>query len=85
MSPKLSSSEKGAHPSPLVSVDEQSDTETSLGAINHDQDATIGKTGLRSLWRTPDVANWIDPGAPDGGIVAWTQVLVGHLIIMNTW
>ena len=28
----------------------------------------------------------IDPGPPpDGGLAAWTQVLMGHLIIFNTW
>ena len=28
----------------------------------------------------------IDPGPPpDGGLVAWTQVLMGHLIVFNTW
>lgn len=26
------------------------------------------------------------PGPPpDGGAIAWTQVFVGHLVIMNTW
>ena len=28
----------------------------------------------------------IDPGPPpDGGLVAWTQVVMGHLIVFNTW
>ena len=28
----------------------------------------------------------VDPGPPpDGGLVAWTQVVCGHLIIFNTW
>ena len=28
----------------------------------------------------------VDPGPPpDGGLVAWTQVLMGHLIVFNTW
>ncbi len=28
----------------------------------------------------------IDPGPPpDGGITAWTQALMGHLIVFNTW
>lgn len=42
---------------------------------------------LRVLLRTEshDAAS-ADPGPPpDGGALAWTQVLVGHLIIMNTW
>lgn len=28
----------------------------------------------------------IDPGPPpDGGLAAWTQVVMGHLIVFNTW
>lgn len=28
----------------------------------------------------------IDPGPPpDGGLAAWTQVIMGHLIVFNTW
>jgi hypothetical protein len=27
-----------------------------------------------------------DPGPPpDSGLRAWSQVLVGHLVVMNTW
>lgn len=47
---------------------------------------TIKERSLRVLSRTKSAASWKDPGPPpDGGVVAWTQVLVGHLIIMNTW
>lgn len=28
----------------------------------------------------------IDPGPPpDGGLAAWTQAIMGHLIVFNTW
>ncbi|OBR03367.1 Major facilitator superfamily transporter [Colletotrichum higginsianum IMI 349063] len=38
------------------------------------------------LGESKSEAGWKDPGPPpDGGVLAWTQVLVGHLIIMNTW
>jgi hypothetical protein len=31
-------------------------------------------------------SSWKDPGPPpDGGLIAWTQVAMGHLVIMNTW
>ncbi|KAI9676812.1 MAG: hypothetical protein M1817_006651 [Caeruleum heppii] len=30
--------------------------------------------------------SWKDPGPPpDGGAVAWTQALMGHLVVFNTW
>lgn len=54
----------------------------------------VARTSTRASWR--DVAraitristksSWKDPGPPpDGGISGWTQVLMGHLVIMNTW
>lgn len=31
-------------------------------------------------------ADIIDPGPPpDGGLKAWTQALMGHLVVFNTW
>ncbi|KAH0556791.1 hypothetical protein GP486_005423 [Trichoglossum hirsutum] len=31
-------------------------------------------------------SSWRDPGPPpDGGIVAWTQVVMVHLVVFNTW
>jgi hypothetical protein len=58
------------------------------------EDNEVARTSTRTSWR--DVAravtristksSWKDPGPPpDGGLSGWTQVAVGHLIIMNTW
>lgn len=42
--------------------------------------------GQGILERVKSATSWKDPGPPpDGGVRAWTQVLVGHLVIMNTW
>jgi len=31
-------------------------------------------------------SSWIDPGPPpDGGRLAWTQAVMGHLVIFTTW
>ena len=31
-------------------------------------------------------SSWKDPGPPpDGGLLAWTQAIMGHLVIFNTW
>lgn len=39
-----------------------------------------------ALSRTSTKSSWKDPGPPpDGGLKAWIQVLMGHLVIMNTW
>ena len=38
------------------------------------------------LSRTRSRSSYIDPGPPpDGGLIAWTQVLCGHFIVCNTW
>ena len=40
----------------------------------------------RAITRTNTKISWKDPGPPpDGGLAAWTQVALGHLVIMNTW
>ncbi|TVY81309.1 Aspyridones efflux protein apdF [Lachnellula suecica] len=39
-----------------------------------------------AVTRTSTKSSWKDPGPPpDGGIGAWTQAILGHLVIMNTW
>ncbi|MCJ1362174.1 hypothetical protein MMC16_001276 [Acarospora aff. strigata] len=36
--------------------------------------------------RTRSASSWIDPGPPpDGGLGAWVQVLMGHLVVFNSW
>lgn len=38
------------------------------------------------LSRTRSTSSWIDPGPPpDGGLRAWTQSAMGHLVVFNTW
>lgn len=45
------------------------------------------KKGLAGVvTRMSTKSSWKDPGPPpDGGLTAWTQVAMGHLVIMNTW
>lgn len=75
---------------------EQGDVEANPDAVNYYQNETtkneiiksetFKERCLRSLPRWKSTAIRKDPGPPpDGGIVAWTQAVVGHLIIMNTW
>lgn len=45
-----------------------------------------GRSVLRTLSRTLSRVSTIDPGPPpDGGLQAWTQALMGHLVVFNTW
>ncbi|KAI4200556.1 MAG: hypothetical protein LQ346_002355 [Caloplaca aetnensis] len=40
----------------------------------------------RAISRITSRSSYVDPGPPpDGGIEAWTQALVGHLVVFNTW
>ncbi len=59
-----------------------------------DAETVMSRTSTRRSWG--DAAkvittmstngSWKDPGPPpDGGLLAWTQVAMGHLVIMNTW
>ena len=41
---------------------------------------------LRTISRTLSRTSTLDPGPPpDGGLQAWTQALMGHLVVFNTW
>ena len=59
-----------------------------------DVEYEISRTSTRRSWRDATrvitrmstESSWKDPGPPpDGGLLAWTQVAMGHLVIMNTW
>lgn len=51
------------------------------------QNTRINNHGiLEVLGRTISRSSVIDPGPPpDGGLTAWTQAVVGHLVVFNTW
>jgi hypothetical protein len=68
-------------------ADKNDHVEVCAEATDDSQSETIPEKSQRlPLGRTKSAASWKDPGPPpDGGVRAWTQVLVGHLIIMNTW
>jgi hypothetical protein len=59
-----------------------------------DVEYEMSRTSTRKSWmdaagvitRMSTKSSWKDPGPPpDGGLLAWTQVAMGHLVIMNTW
>jgi len=61
---------------------------------SRDGDYEMTRMGTRRSWRDAarvvtrmsTKSSWKDPGPPpDGGLLAWTQVAMGHLAIMNTW
>ena len=55
-------------------------------AVDDSQSETIEERNPTVLGRIKSATSWKEPGPPpDGGLRAWTQVLVGHLVIMNTW
>ncbi|KAL1621671.1 hypothetical protein SLS56_009069 [Neofusicoccum ribis] len=61
-------------------------------ATAHDEDskdstpAGAAKRVLSKVITAKSAASIRDPGPPpDGGLNAWTQALMGHIVIMNTW
>lgn len=73
-------------------------TDLSAGSsIPHDHGSSADKgiahaledreTGMdRIISRITSRASYPDPGPPpDGGLQAWTQALMGHLVVFNTW
>jgi hypothetical protein len=60
----------------------------------YDITTTATRTSTRSGWknvarvvtRMSTKSSWKDLGPPpDGGLDAWTQVVMAHLVVMNTW
>ncbi|KAI4202607.1 MAG: hypothetical protein LQ348_001486 [Seirophora lacunosa] len=50
------------------------------------EEAKDSETGLKKVMgRITSRTSYVDPGPPDGGLQAWTQSLVGHLVVFNTW
>ena len=46
----------------------------------------LGSVLTNALSRTISRSSFVDPGPPpDGGFNAWTQAIMGHLIVFNTW
>lgn len=79
-----------AHRPTFISMAEKGDVEAYPDVVNDSQETinneTIKERNLRVLSRTKSAAIWKDPGPPpDGGALAWTQVLSGHLIVLITW
>lgn len=58
------------------------------GLDGKDSEARNGSGGVlaRVLSRTQSRCSYIDPGPPpDGGLRAWTQAFMTHLVVFNTW
>lgn len=50
------------------------------------QDDNINSEGVLKVLSHTIPRSYIDPGPPpDGGFTAWTQAVVGHLVVLNTW
>ena len=58
------------------------------GLDGKDIEAINGSGGIlaRVLSRTQSRSSYIEPGPPpDGGLTAWTQACMTHLVVFNTW
>lgn len=51
------------------------------------QDVNLNHNKIHKvLSHTISCSTYVDPGPPpDGGLTAWTQAVVGHLVVFNTW
>ncbi|KAJ4341497.1 hypothetical protein N0V95_007226 [Ascochyta clinopodiicola] len=74
--------------SPRHSIEEQEISRIQTQSSNTSR-AVKSKTALTNLAKSITArsnASVIDPGPPpDGGTKAWTQSLMGHLVVFNTW
>ena len=86
----------GARRPTFIGMTEKGDIEAYPEVVNDSQDETVNNETLnnetikerclRVLSRTKSAASLKDPGPPpDGGVLAWMQVLSGHLVVLITW
>ena len=84
--PASSSRSEEEEQSSMVSPEiESSSKEAKAMGIKNPNESDSGGVLAKVLSRTTSRIS-VDPGPPpDGGLVAWTQVVCGHLIVFNTW
>ena len=64
---------------------ESSFKEARVTGVENTNESDSGGVLAKALSKTTSRIS-VDPGPPpDGGLVAWTQVVCGHLIVFNTW
>jgi MFS family permease len=83
-----SSSRHGSGPAAAKDdVEAQNDDRTGDQIEDFEITKTTTRVSLKGgITRVSTKSSWKDPGPPpDGGVTAWTQVLMGHLVIMCTW
>lgn len=65
---------------------ESADLQEKTESCNLRSGAANNQGILSALSNTISLSSYIDPGPPpDGGLTAWTQAIVGHLVVFNTW
>lgn len=78
------SDEAGLSSETQLEMDPSSKEVPVMGAKSNDEPGpggVLAKVLSRTISRIST-----DPGPPpDGGLAAWTQALMGHLIVLNTW
>ena len=73
-------------PSQFATDNPQNTKDDEIEGIGHPNTAAPTKGLRKVLSRTISRTSSADPGPPpDGGLQAWTQALVGHIVVFNTW
>lgn len=85
------SSDSSSQPQPENNTaepqDGSTDAQETKGHATNNDSPMASFQGIREvLSRTRSRTSCVDPGPPpDGGLQAWTQVIMGHLTVFNTW
>lgn len=84
--PASSSRSEADDQSSIVSPEIYSSSkETQVAGVKNTDESDPEGVLAKVLSRTTSRIS-VDPGPPpDGGLVAWTQVVCGHFIVFNTW
>jgi MFS family permease len=71
---------------PADDIESSQDTLSNVPPTPQEKCPSCGGTGVHPVLSRILSKRSIDPGPPpDGGLDAWTQAIVGHIIVFNTW
>lgn len=70
----------------IHSIGDALQVSTSYSQDAEQQRESAGEKVTRIITGRSVASSWKDPGPPpDGGFKAWTQAIMGHLVLANTW
>lgn len=85
-SPRSSNVSYSSQQRPAPTTAEQIDSKKESIGNGSEEETRESNGHFKALSNTLTRSSYVDPGPPpDGGLQAWLQAVMGHLVVLNTW